>query len=50
MKYLFLIIRHLFPHRKWTHVETIKVNCDGRVTAYKYVLRDQFGNMKDYVA
>lgn len=48
MKYLFLIIRHLFPRRRWKEVEVINaVDRLGDIPRYRiYRLQDQFGNMK----
>lgn len=50
MKYLFLIIRHLFPRSKWEIVETVSLHheVDGPCYGKKYILRDQFGNMKEF--
>lgn len=50
MKYLFLIIRHLFPRSKWEIVRAVELRyeMDGPAHGYKYILRDQFGNMKEF--
>jgi len=51
MKYLFLIIRHFFPRRRWVTIETHVVQReDGSVKAYDYVQRDQFGNLRTFRA
>lgn len=49
MKYLYLIIRHFFPKKKWTVIRKINVFDEylGDMPAYCiYVLQDQFGNIK----
>lgn len=55
MKYLFLIIRHIFPRKRWTQIKEIPVhdyNDNGTLTEYpiyrKILLRDQFGNLKSF--
>ena len=50
MKYLYLLIRHIFPRRRWKLVNTTAVydedDIDGLPLYRKHVLRDQFGNIK----
>ena len=49
MKYLYLIIRHFFPRKRWQCVQVIDVKmseADELPLYYKYVLQDQFGNIK----
>ena len=47
MKYLLLIVRHLFPKKYWTLYRTINiVNSKNEPTAVKLLLKDQFGNIK----
>ena len=48
MKYLYLIIRHIFPRKRWKEVERIGVrhSADGKDHALVIVLKDQFGNIK----
>lgn len=53
MKYLFLIVRHLFPRRRWQTVEThairrIYEDGDTRVIGHIYIQRDQFGAMRTH--
>lgn len=51
MKYLFLIIRHLFPRRKWEvyrHIEMLDPSGSGIPIGRSVVLRDQFGNLKTF--
>jgi len=49
MKYLFLIIRHLFPRRRWVQVSKDSVNdVEGRLVGYIVTMRDQFGNIKTH--
>jgi len=50
MKYLFLIIRHIFPRKRW--VESRRYNCKKSYTSgteiefLRVELKDQFGNIK----
>ena len=49
MKYLYLIIRHIFPRKRWKEVERIGVSRhsgEGKDHALVIVLKDQFGNIK----
>lgn len=47
MKYLFLIIRHIFPRRRWRIVRELNyLKPNGGVCGKMYVLQDQFGNIK----
>lgn len=50
MKYLFLLVRHLFPRRKWVIINEIQVYDDPSDSTTKIgkilTLRDQFGNLK----
>jgi uncharacterized protein YnzC (UPF0291/DUF896 family) len=47
MKYLYLIIRHMFPRKIWTKVEEIQViDEDGDNIYKKRIYKDQFGNVK----
>ncbi len=46
-KYLYCIIRHIFPRKRWECIGTNEVvDEDGARLGDKYILRDQFGNMK----
>ncbi len=46
-KYLYCIIRHVFPRKRWEIVEIVEVVDEDRVRiGEKYILCDQFGNMK----
>jgi hypothetical protein len=50
MKYLYLIIRHIFPKKRpsiWKIKEKLSViNSRGETSGVIYVLTDQFGNIK----
>jgi hypothetical protein len=48
MKYLFLIIRHMFPRKRWRIRRVISaVNNHGDIPEYQLVIQeDQFGNIK----
>lgn len=48
MKYLYLLIRHIFPRHKWTIIATTKIRSDGEElpVAVILTLQDQFGNIK----
>lgn len=49
MKYLYFIIRHFFPKRKWEIIHTMNYYSEynEELPVYKvYVLKDQFGNIK----
>lgn len=49
MKWLFRIIIYLFPRKRWTTIENIKVwdDCDNiRPVAVIVVQKDQFGNIR----
>lgn len=51
MKYLLLIIRHLFPRRIWTDIDTTSVYTEesrrmGMPVRYETTQRDQFGNLR----
>lgn len=48
MRYLFLIIRHLFPRKRWRIIGTTKTFYDGdTLPSYiTHTLQDQFGNIK----
>jgi hypothetical protein len=49
MKYLFLIIRHFFPRRRWREVRHTKVFTDysgDRPGHILITMEDQFGNQK----
>jgi hypothetical protein len=48
MKYLYLLIRHMFPRHKWEVIQSAK-EISGRTNehvATVYTLQDQFGNIK----
>lgn len=49
MKYLFLIIRHMFHRKRWTLVRESNLVLDNKVVGRHRLLRDQFGNLKDHV-
>lgn len=50
MKYLYAIIRHIWPRQRWQIIKEIEVwpNMEGakHPIAYRYVLRNQFGDIK----
>lgn len=53
MKYLYAIIRHFWPRKpilRWETIEVIAVHAHGKEKsppiAHKYVLRNQFGDIK----
>jgi hypothetical protein len=48
MKYLYLLIRHMFPRKKWELVDTINITMEGYKLPVerKLILKDQFGNIK----
>jgi hypothetical protein len=51
MKYLYLIIRHCFPRKRWTVINTTSVIEGGQPensipVYYLLTLQDQFGNIK----
>jgi len=54
MKYLFLIIRHIFPRKRWKIIKVISTydtddygRVIGTLPIYrKITLQDQFGNVK----
>lgn len=47
MKYLYLIIRHMFPRRRWEYVDHIRYEAnDFNPTRIVFITRDQFGNIK----
>lgn len=55
MKYLLLIIRHLFPRRIWTDVSNTKVYGDPDAhnrgeapVSLETIQRDQFGNLRRF--
>lgn len=50
MKYLFLIIRHLFPRHRWVIIKEGEISCfeDGGVIGRLYVLRNQFGELREF--
>lgn len=50
MKYLFLIIRHMFPRKHWKKVGETVVHESGHElpTAVIITLQDQFGNLKTF--
>jgi hypothetical protein len=50
MKYIYLIIRHCFPRRRWTEVEKISFygNNPDLPQCFVTVQRDQFGNMRTF--
>lgn len=53
MKTLLEIIQHLFQRSKWEVYQQMDVYYSRESTApreRKYVLRDQFGNMKKFIA
>lgn len=48
MKYLYLLIRHIFPRHKWEVIAEVE-EIHGRTykpIATIYTLQDQFGNIK----
>lgn len=48
MKYLYLIIRHIFPRHKWrVYHETEIINGKNEMIGYLFILKDQFGNLKE---
>jgi hypothetical protein len=53
MRTLFEIIKYLFPKSKWEVIQEMDVYRSEYSCApceRKYVLRDQFGNMKKFIA
>lgn len=51
MKYLLLIIRHLFPRKIWTETGTVKIwhpDDKERPIAFIVTQKDQFGNMRTF--
>jgi hypothetical protein len=48
MKYLYLIIRHMFPRKRWKLVNELNACCAGtdRVITKILIYQDQFGNVK----
>lgn len=52
MKWLFLIVRHCFPRKKWVEIGRWRVYEGYDITAapigYDILLRDQFGNLKKF--
>lgn len=47
MKYLYLIIRHIFPRKKWKIAyQTEMVNRRNEIIGYLLIYEDQFGNTK----
>jgi len=46
MKYLFLIIRHIFPRHKWQTYQTTNMIENGQIIGWMFVQKDQFGNIK----
>lgn len=58
MKYLYAIIRHIWPRKpisRWEIIKEVRVwDSDAPDAKYpveiRYVMRDQFGNMKTHVA
>lgn len=51
MKYLFLIVRHFFPRRRYVTIDTgILRDRQGNCTGKMYVLKDQFGKLTTHLA
>ena len=50
MKYVFLIVRHIFPRRRWVVIEQCNIvrSKDKTVIGTQKILRDQFGNLKEF--
>ncbi len=53
MKYLFMIVRHFFPRRRWVIIATGSIydpdnGPTGRPVGFYRILRDQFGNLKKF--
>ncbi len=51
MKYLFMIVRHFFPRRRWKEISVIRIydsEGSGRPTNHVFILQDQFGNRKKF--
>ncbi len=46
MKYLFLIIRHMFPRRRWKIIKTNDIIYEGVKKGVVHTLQDQFGNIR----
>jgi len=53
MKYLYLLIRHMFPRKKWKVIHTTSVfegndaKVEGKLPIYSILtMQDQFGNIK----
>lgn len=46
MKYLYLIIRHFFPRRKWRVIERATLTYGNQPIGTLFTLQDQFGNIK----
>ena len=54
MKYLYLIIRHFFPRRRWETMTTVDIWKEEYGTKSRFpsvmiiVQRDQFGNLRKF--
>ena len=49
MKYLLLIIRHIWPRKIWKDIAVTHVtDLDGTIIADIITQRDQFGNLKTF--
>lgn len=51
MKYLLLIIRHLFPRRIWTDASKVNIGVEhegGMPEKIVIIQRDQFGNLRKF--
>lgn len=47
MKYLYLIIRHIFPRKRWViEHQTEITNGQNEFIGYMFICKDQFGNFK----
>jgi hypothetical protein len=47
MKYLYLLVRHMFPRKHWHLKFQVDVTDEeGRKLYSKFILQDQFGNLK----
>ena len=46
MKYLYLIIRHIFPRKRWIIEYKTEICREGRYIGYMFIYKDQFGNRK----
>ena len=49
MKYLYLLIRHVFPRHRWTETHKVKLMPPSGEHPYGMIiiLRDQFGNIRE---